>query len=39
MLKDIAPIVEVGRASEGVETPSLAESKPMFEATASIAWI
>ena len=37
MLKDIAPIVAVGRESEGAETPSLAESKPMFDATASIA--
>ena len=37
MLKDIAPIVEVGRASAGVVRR--AESKPMLEATASIAWI
>ena len=39
MLRDIAPIVDVGSEREGVETPSLAESKPMLEATASMAWI
>ena len=38
MLNDICPIVAVGRLRLGAELPSLAESRPMLEATASIAW-